>query len=569
MRTLATPLLKAPPMRITTLLLLLAALASAAPAWHPDLACSGGGVWTVRVTVTVTNTTKADAAGTPVELTVGTEKGQLLFAGQPLAGIRICEANGDELLYDVLDAQGRPKRQGNLTAGDKLVFGVECARSRLAEVYVYTDNAKAWPVPDGLGAGAPFLNGGFEEGGDPPLAWSQGEASADHRLSVTDEEPHGGNACTRCDVDPEAPASWVKWTQTDIRVAPDAEYRFEAWVRGRDVKGSAGWFVHVHGRKGLVVNRTLKSDEGLFGWKRVEATFRTPPDATSASVGTVLHGTGTAWYDDAKLTLLTPVEPLRAIAGAPEQWTLAVAPHSPEWRVLGATHRAQLVARNWGDAEQRSLVAIAAGQLRSRLPRALRSQPLIVVDPATGEEMACVQNDTRLFLAARVPAGSEKVYHAYAQAPSLLPFARKPQLPTFASLAASEANLVQNAGFESEMESWTLSGDGIEGGHDPEAHSGLGCARFTVPADAPVAWRGWRQPGVAVKPNTTYLYAAYLRCRDVRDGSVQLHGHCFNAEGKHCAQSAFFGAGPPLATSPPDTCLNVRRTLAPSTFMDS
>jgi len=222
--------------------------------WHHELSYPGGGVWRTRLPITVRNESPSDASGRPADVTVGTGAGELPLAGQHIAALRVCDDQGRELLYDVTDAGGQPKRGGALAAGDRLAFGVECKGGGAATFYVYADNPQAWLVADWLGAAAPFANGGFEEGSDAPVRWEQAEADGEHRLAWATDSPHSGKRCVRCDVDPAAPPTWVKWVQNDIGVVPDADYRFEAWAKGRDVKGQAGWFIHVHGQKPMALN---------------------------------------------------------------------------------------------------------------------------------------------------------------------------------------------------------------------------------------------------------------------------------------------------------------------------
>ena len=515
--------------------------------WRHDLSYPGGGVWSRRVPIVVTNETGGDAKGRQVELPLGDEAKELV--GVSVASLRLCDDQGRELLYDVLGADGQPKRTGALAAGDRLVFAVECKSGGQTACFVYLDNPSAWAVADWFGAGAAFANGGFEEGADAPLRWEQAEADGQHRLSWVAESPHSGKRCVRCDADAGALPSWVKWQQDEVAVSPDADYRFEAWVKADGVKGEAGWFLHVHGQKPMVLNQVARAGEGTFDWRRVEIAFHTPSDAVRATFGTVLRGTGTAWFDDASLTLLTKESRLRATLGQAESLKLAQAPASDEWRVRGATHRVRLTVRNESDAPTRPLVSADLVQLTRRLPPEMRGGRAAIVDAASGERVASLTLDQQLLFPATVPPLTEKAYHAYLSG-------RARGEITFADLVASKANLVANAGFEEGAplpSGWLLSAESEEAARklyraarDPEAHSGKWCARLEIPPGAPLKWSGWHTAEIPVKPLTTYLYAAWLRCKDVADGSVQVHGHFHNAEGKLCDAVKHFGAGPAL-----------------------
>jgi len=540
------------------LVLALASVHAGTARWHQHLSYPGGGVWRCRVPVTVRNGSGADASGRPVQTAVGAGAGELPLVGEHIAALRVCDDRGRELLYDVHDVSGQPKRSGVLAAGDRLAFGVECPGGARATCYVYADNPQAWPVADWLGAAMPFANGGFEEGDDGPTRWEQAEADDQHRLAWVAESPRSGRRGVRCDVDPAAPPSWVKWVQNDIRVEGDADYRFEAWVRGRDVKGQAGWFLHVHGQEPMALNRVVAAGEGTFEWRRVEIAFRTPPDALRATLGTVLRGTGTAWFDDASLTLLGKATALRAEGGPAERLALTVAPVPAAWRERSSPHRVALLVRNLGDAPARLLATADVAPIARHLPAAPRDASFLIVNPLSGETVPSARLGDQLVFPVEMPPLAESTLHVYSPRPSW--FGRLWGAPTralsFSDLIASAANLAANPGFE-EGEAlpsgWLLSAESDQAAsklyraaRDPEAHSGRACGRLEVPPDAPLKWSGWRSPEIPVKPRATYLYAAWLRCRDV-DGSVQLHGHFHDAEGKLCEGVKYFGAGPGLS----------------------
>jgi len=550
----------------------------AAPApWHHDLAQAGSGYWRTRVAVTVSNSTGTDAEGRPVEIRVGTKPGELPLVGRDVVALRVFNAKGGELLYDLVAANGEPKRTGALAAGDRLVFGVACKTGAKAVSYVYADNPEAGAVAEFLGATRPFQNGGFEQGADDsPTSWREVDTDAAHRMTWSTESPHSGKRCARCDVDEGATPNWVKYIQEGIHVLPNADYRLEAWVKAKGAKGTVGWFIHVHGDKPMVLNNMAKMGDGTYDWRKATIEFHTPPDAVRLTIGTVLRGTGTAWFDDATLTLLTAKgAPLRAVAGTAETHGLATAPVAGDWRVAPATHRVELKVRNWTDARVTPLVHADLAPVVRRLPRDLRDGRIRIVDPATGSEVPAAKVERRLIFAADAPPKTERVYHAYFHKPSRLPDARKAADMSYPDLVASKANLVANASFEDGgpmPAQWTASDQSdrpadelYRASTDTNAHSGKRCAKLIIPPKAPLAWSGWHQD-VQVKPNTTYLYAATLRCKDV-DGRVQLHGHYHKADGTHSDVTMFFGIGPGIAetqdwtlilgtvTTPPDCTL--------------
>ena len=528
---------------------------SAAPApWHHDLALAGDGYWRARAAVVVSNHTPKDAEGRPVEIRIGKQPGELPLVGHPVVALRVCDPQGGELLYDLAGSDGEPKRAGALAEGDRLLFGVECKSGGKATAYVYAGNPEAGAVAEFLGVAKPFGNGGFEQGsGDAPLRWREVETDGQHRMAWVAESPHSGKRCARCDVDAGAPPSWVKYIQDGIHVLPDADYRLEGWVKAKGAKGSVGWFIHVHGDKPMVLNKLENAGDGTYDWRRVAIEFHTPPDAVKLTVGTVLRGTGTAWYDDAKLTLLTKKgRPLGAVAGKLERHALALAPAAGPWRVRRASHRVELKVRNWADARVQPLVHADIAPVGRRLPRALRDGRVRIVDPATGGDVPAAKVERRLVFAADVPPKTEKTYHAYFYRPPRLRLWRTSKPMDYADLVASKANLVANPSFEDGEPlpaHWTASDQSerpanelYRAATDTHAHSGTRCAKLVIPPKAPLGWSGWHQD-IPVKPSTTYLYAATLRCKGM-DGSVQIHGHFHKADDSHSDVTKFFGVGP-------------------------
>lgn len=525
----------------------------AAAPWPNTLACPGGGYWHTRVPVTVRNAGTGPAQGLTVELEVGHIPGKLDLAGQDVRALRVADAAGNEFLFDVVARSGAPKRTGELAEGDTLVFPVECPARGQTLYFVYADSPQAWEVPDFIGGAAAFSNGGFEQGDAAPLAWHKAEDDDRHRLSWATDSPRSGKRCGRCDVAPGAEPSWVKWVQEGVRVLPDADYLLQGWVKAKGVKGAAGLFVHVHATKPMVINKVASAGEGTYEWRKVEIVFHTPPDARSATIGTVLRGTGAAWYDDVALIRSSRETPLRAEAGKPQRRGLSALPARTRWRVGSARSRVGLIVRNWADASREALVW---ARMRRLARKAGPKDELVVAEPTSGRRLPTLVLGDRLVFVAELPPLSEKVYHLYLGRKPLIRLSRPAWKLDLARLVRSKVNLVENPGFEEGEplpSHWTLSAESdkpprdlFQAGVDGNGASGRRCARLVIPPDAPLKWSGWHQGGIPVRPGATYLYAAMVRCKDVADGSVQLHGHCHNAEGKLCSEGRYFGAGPAL-----------------------
>jgi hypothetical protein len=269
----------------------------AAP-WHHPLYLSNGGYWPQRLVVTIENNSSNAVAGEPVAAPVSA------LAGQRAESLRVCNEAGVELLFD-------SKRTGVLSSDDVVFVPAEVGPKRSATVYIYAGNDAALPVPDFLAAG--FVNGDFENG---TTGWKAVETDS---LHIATYEKSSG--CVKVEVAPGAEPTWVKWMQTGIPVTPGRGYRFTGWVRAENVVGSAGWFLHVNGDKPMLLNRMLDAGSGNFDWKKVTFSFTVPATANNVTIGTVLRGTGRAWYDDAEFVETSDKPSLRVTVGEVERLT--------------------------------------------------------------------------------------------------------------------------------------------------------------------------------------------------------------------------------------------------------
>ena len=119
-------------------------------------------------------------------------------------------------------------------------------------------------------------------------------------------------------VTPGAEPSWISTRQVGIRIQGGARYVMTAWVRARDVEGQAGWYIHVgNSEKPMLISPMLDAGGGTFDWKKVSTEFTAPAEADRADLGTVLRGTGVAWFDQVTLECLDPAS-IKAVAGPVE-----------------------------------------------------------------------------------------------------------------------------------------------------------------------------------------------------------------------------------------------------------
>ncbi|MCX6908778.1 MAG: carbohydrate binding domain-containing protein, partial [Verrucomicrobia bacterium] len=513
--------------------------ASTAPPWLETRYLAGGGYWSLRVPVTVENPGEAPAAGEPVTVSVAA------LAGQSGKSLRACNVAAQELLFDVRDRSGSPKRSDTLAADDRITIPVECAAKSSATVYLYAGNDAAWTVPEFLAGG--FVNGGFESGYDKPAGWSAGGTDEHHRATW---ERTGGRSrrCVKVEVDAGAEPTWVQWSQHNIPVKPGCSYKVSAWVRGENVVGRAGWFVHVNGDKPQLINKTIGVGEGTFGWKEVSVTFTAPPMATTATIGTLLHGTGRAWFDDAMFEEVDGGNRLRVSVGSVERLSLAKAERkklecSRQWPCCA-------IVRVFNLADQPVSGALVHADLSPAMAK-LRSVPtnavLRIVDTATGEVAAnCVRRGGTVMFDAALPAKSEREFAIYFSATQRE--ATNAFTSAYGRLLSSPLNLATNGSFESGAdlpEGWEATNKGGSLGAD--AMFGKRSAAFTLLPDAKSTWVGWRSQLIPVQAGASYFYGGFLKGKGL-SGSATLHAHQLGRDGKIVGSGGYVSTQPAVGS---------------------
>jgi len=535
---------------------------------------SGGDLWHSRLSIQVHNDMPRPAKGDPVDLVIGRGPRQADLAGVRVEALRVCDDGGQEVLYNVVGPEGHELHAGPIAEGSRLVLPAQCAAGAAARYWAYFDNPSAWGVPDWLPAGLGVRNGGFELGdGAEPAQWRNDPMDARHRIAWVDEDPRSGRRCMKTMVDAGAPATWIATRQGNLRITGGARYVMRAWVKAHDVVGYAGWYIHVgNERNAMLLAPMLSGGDGSFGWKEVVTEFTAPMEADRADLGTVLRGTGTAWFDDVTLECLDPVR-LSAAAGPRESLSVAERGADAPWFRDPAAgdavwdYRFPVRVANFGDAPERAgLISVdltgVFGRLRGEADRAsLRT----VVDD--GAVRSYRLKNLLLIEGEAVPPRTVQTYYVYvakmtkqdkggADLPAAEAALTEPAAAgsrDYEALLASRRNLVRNPSFEAGAE---LPDDWLGGAsadHPPAVAMsavapglfGARCVRLRVPRDSRASWCGWRQD-VSVEPGRSYLLAAWLRCEDLQ-GGLQLHAHYRNAAGELCAAAQMTGVGPAIA----------------------
>ncbi|QNN24674.1 DUF4091 domain-containing protein [Planctomycetales bacterium ZRK34] len=527
-------------MRLTLTVLISAVMclqASAGEPWRDSFWLAGGGHWAQRQLVTITADASSGAEATPIVLTVGDGEGQLNVAGQRCAAVRICDQAGQELLFDVRSPGGATRHDGQFAAGDRLTFIATCPSGESVTYAIYSDNPDAEPVVDFLTTQM-FSNGGFESGADGlPHAWHSTGSDARHHVDWSSDTKRSGQYSGHVAVDDGAEPSWVQWRQSEVPVRPGGRYVVTGYVKTQNMNGHAGLYIHVHGDGEVILNKSSTIKDPAGDWQQVRLAFTAPEGSTLMAIGTILRGTGEAWYDDVTLEAIDEPTGLSVKLAAVERrdvkrqtvdkskWVDA----AEDWPFRAT---APLVNHD-AQAQAGVLVRMRIGQMVNMAGQpnqyAMRlitpggdDVPLMIADETaigTVDIPAATRLDAAVYLSPKHRAGSiTEAYQRLLNSPANLARGHegwKPNVPVSAAFKTAE---------------------GVKG---PVTEHGL---RMSIPADKAGNWRGFTRMVKPVKPNRTYLYAAWIKTTDATSG-VHLHAHMYTGEGKLCEWTPFRSVG--------------------------
>ena len=148
-------------------------------------------------------------------------------------------------------------------------------------------------------------DGGFEDG---PGAWQQHRQIGEMSFEIVTDNPRTGRACAmiRCtapgpaeDEDAMRTRVWGRWHRAVGPVDPAKTYRLRLWARTTDdFAGRLATWVTGAGEQTMAVNAL--NTEGL--WREVVMEDIHPTGDQLHVYLNLMHGTGTAWFDDVELT---------------------------------------------------------------------------------------------------------------------------------------------------------------------------------------------------------------------------------------------------------------------------
>ncbi|MBT3290595.1 MAG: hypothetical protein HN380_24840, partial [Victivallales bacterium] len=124
------------------------------------------------------------------------------------------------------------------------------------------------------------------------------------------EQGRTKGGCARLTVAEDAPVTWYTLAAQLPPLTPGTEVAFEGYVKADAVRDGAGAYIalNVHDKKGARITwRDSNFGKGTTSWTHLRGRIAVPEGASRASLSLLLHGHGTAWFDDLRVYAVPPV----------------------------------------------------------------------------------------------------------------------------------------------------------------------------------------------------------------------------------------------------------------------
>lgn len=573
---------------LTTMVCMIFSSIATAANWNDHLFGANQNVWQKRITIQVQNTTDTDIVGKPLACLIGLNEDQIPLQGTRIEALRVCDNTGRELLYNVFNTAGQSLHVGLVPPNATFYFPASVPAKQSREFVVYFDNPSAMPSSEFLAVKPKddllLQNGNMEQGDKIWLKKNTDKVPQDGKLEIVKDVCHAGQFAMHMAYPKNTPKTWAAYYQSIKPISPaliGTEITVTAFVKGQNVNGLAGFYVHVISNEGkLIYNKVVSAGNGEYDWKKIQHTFIVPKQARRITIGSMLYGSGEIWLDDFVLssTQASKQQPLRAHFSAIENLQLTWDHPKPVWPSRFADDpNARAVALTLINHDSDPLLqTMASVNLNPYLCRGFRNHDYAVYDGHT--KLKSYHIDNQLLVACSVAPQTAKTVYLYyiahpfekpttiEQAKQQLDASRQTDQSTLGSdvlsdqiykndtsqsistireLVASSENMLDNPDFEiTNSPAWTASTEGTVAGHlvmeitKDQPIMGKQCAHLKVDTESKNTWNGWRQ-SVRVEPGEFYMVSACIRSHQLQ-GNTTGYLHFLNDQ-KQIQNTARFG----------------------------
>ena len=494
--------------------------------WHSQLYLDGGRPHLKRVEVTFENKTGKALDG---QLSYISAK-ELGIVGRPSKELRVVSENGKELLFAL-----EPESE-IISEGAKLAIPVDCEPGKKSRAWVYFDNPKAWELPSNLKSGPVDETLDFESLKSLPVPnWSD-NSQKNYYNKLEENSGREGGKCVSTTAEKGSKPEWVCISR-QFPVGPGDKYKISGWVKGENVDGRAGFYIHVGSKNFLHKD----NNKGTFGWKKVDFEGTIPEGVNYLSFGTVLYAKeGKAWFDDMSVKIERSQGAAQVSIGKVESLEFAKTGESSQWHISKAQYPSRIVLSSFNFSQERkknSLVVIPI----NRITNANYDAESFAAFVDNKQVPFLLASGNMVLEIGDIPPHSEKVFYVYLnkdkknqtvqakakQASGILSdyetqISSSASAKDFEKLMNSPVNLYKNSSFEENGNSWsTAEGKDVDIKFVDGGLFGKRAAMLDIKDTAPKGWYGLRQ-GVPTEPMSGYMIIGWVKCPD-GGGSVNAH----------------------------------------------
>lgn len=280
-----------------------------------------------------------------------------------------------------------------------------------------------------------LANPGFEDrAADKPVRWAEFVQPKPGATAALSDEAHGGDYSVWLHTPTPYETEPVNnWSQNIIGDFGGETLRVSGFIRVEEADEAALWLQMWRKRPwGVLGAETTSTDMPVYGtadWQEVSMTVKVPEGADFVTVRCVLLGTGSAWFDDIKVTRAGPAPSEAPDSAAPDSAAPAVKEASGPAPPKEDAGTEATPADEEPVMAGRETVLPLVGHLESEVER-LRDANVVLtktleeiqqVNQALLEEMLSVQVELRSLKTEKEAAEAPPLDPAHPRVPPLVP----------------------------------------------------------------------------------------------------------------------------------------------------
>jgi hypothetical protein len=182
-----------------------------------------------------------------------------------------------------------------------MLFVAACGPRAATSATTPTEDTGA-PAPAQSAPSFASLNLDFEQG-DGTTGWSIDATG--YTAAADSTVRHGGNRSLRLASERAGARGATAELFAPVEDVHGRRVKLTGWIKTRDVTGGAGLLLRAEGslEDTLFEDFRRRAKKGTNEWTPLEVTLVVPHEAQRITIGVMITGTGTVWFDDLALAV--------------------------------------------------------------------------------------------------------------------------------------------------------------------------------------------------------------------------------------------------------------------------